>query len=203
MAAEARARMLAAFKPKPMVCAAPESEPTEEEQAALKRLQWDAWRAKERARRQRARGTGEWAPAAIPEPQAPILVATEVVAHAEPVRYSARDDTLDSLTFKPKDPASNVPTIRGETSKLTRSLLVGLQGNRCYLCHELFEPRTVSRCATVDHVTPVSMGGANQGNRLMAHRCCNEVKADRMPTAEELAYLEEINGRMAMMGRRG
>lgn len=63
------------------------------------------------------------------------------------------------------------------------------QGNACYLCRREFTP---DDDATQDHVVPRSKGGKNAGNILLAHAWCNTKKADRDPTADELAYLAEI-----------
>ena len=72
--------------------------------------------------------------------------------------------------------------------------LFSLQEGRCYICSEEF---TEADWATRDHVFPRSMGGEDASNILLAHRICNQVKADRLPTAEQLAYLARINSALA------
>ncbi len=60
-----------------------------------------------------------------------------------------------------------------------------LQGGRCFYCGE-----PVGAKATFDHVIPAAYGGINTpGNVVLAHRRCNRMKGDRLPTPEEIARL--------------
>lgn len=68
--------------------------------------------------------------------------------------------------------------------------LASAQDGRCYLCDSAF---TEALPPTVDHVRPRAAGGKTMRNILAACRPCNNTKGSRMPTARELAYLEQIN----------
>lgn len=68
--------------------------------------------------------------------------------------------------------------------------IIQLQDRACYLCHEAF---TDDAPPTMDHVWPRARGGKNAGNLLAAHRPCNALKDDRLPTLEEMKYLRQIN----------
>lgn len=68
------------------------------------------------------------------------------------------------------------------------------QGGNCYLCKWPFAP---DNGPTVDHVVPLSRGGGNRGNILLAHARCNNDKADRLPTPLERAILASVNYRLA------
>ncbi|HYG87748.1 MAG TPA: HNH endonuclease [Azospirillum sp.] len=60
-----------------------------------------------------------------------------------------------------------------------------LQGGRCFYCGE-----PVGVKATFDHVIPQAYGGVDEpGNIVLAHRRCNQLKGDRLPTAEEVERL--------------
>lgn len=60
-----------------------------------------------------------------------------------------------------------------------------LQGGRCFYCGE-----PVGAKATFDHVIPVAYGGiGTPGNVVLAHRRCNQLKRDRLPTPEEIERL--------------
>ena len=57
-----------------------------------------------------------------------------------------------------------------------------LQGGRCFYCGE-----PVGANATDDHVIPRAYGGVDAvANIVLAHRRCNQMKADRLPTPEEV-----------------
>lgn len=71
-----------------------------------------------------------------------------------------------------------------------RDRLIWAQHGRCYLCEGLFDER---RLPTEDHVRPRARGGGNARNILMACPPCNQEKADRKPTARELAVLAHVN----------
>jgi 5-methylcytosine-specific restriction endonuclease McrA len=71
-----------------------------------------------------------------------------------------------------------------------RERLYAAQAGNCGLCgrrmHEASE-------GTLDHVVPRSRGGQNAGNLLLAHERCNNAKANRMPTQEEMEILAAVN----------
>ena len=69
-----------------------------------------------------------------------------------------------------------------------------IQGNRCYLCLDVFTPDDPP---TKEHVIPICSAGKRRRNILLAHMRCNALKADRDPTPEELAYLERVNSELA------
>lgn len=57
-----------------------------------------------------------------------------------------------------------------------------LQGGRCFYCGE-----PVGTKATIDHLIPQAYGGVDEpSNAVLAHRRCNQRKADRLPTPDEL-----------------
>lgn len=72
-----------------------------------------------------------------------------------------------------------------------RERLLQLQDNCCYLCGAEF---TIADPPTVDHVMPKARGGRTRNNILLACFPCNNGKADRAPTDEEIDYLAYING---------
>lgn len=56
------------------------------------------------------------------------------------------------------------------------------QGGRCFFCDG-----PVGEKATFDHLIPQAYGGIDDpANVVLAHRRCNQRKADRLPTHEEL-----------------
>ncbi len=56
------------------------------------------------------------------------------------------------------------------------------QGGRCFYCDE-----PVGAKATIDHLIPQAYGGRDEpANAVLAHRRCNQRKADRLPTPDEL-----------------
>ncbi len=73
-----------------------------------------------------------------------------------------------------------------------RASLAKAQDGRCYLCDGLFTP---ANPPTLEHVKPRARGGKRAGNLLVAHSACNLLKADRLPTDREMAYLRLINER--------
>lgn len=59
------------------------------------------------------------------------------------------------------------------------------QGGRCFYCGE-----TMGAKSTFDHVIPQAFGGTDDpGNIVLAHRRCNALKGDRLPSAEEIERL--------------
>lgn len=60
-----------------------------------------------------------------------------------------------------------------------------LQGGCCFYCGE-----PVGAKATFDHVVPQAYGGVDEPNNIvLAHRRCNQMKGDRLPTPEEVERL--------------
>jgi len=60
-----------------------------------------------------------------------------------------------------------------------------LQGGCCFYCGG-----PVGAKATFDHLIPQAYGGTDDpGNIVLAHRRCNQMKGDRLPTPEELDRL--------------
>ncbi|HZH28572.1 MAG TPA: HNH endonuclease [Azospirillaceae bacterium] len=65
--------------------------------------------------------------------------------------------------------------------------LLAAQGGRCFYCGD-----ALGRGATVDHLIPQAYGGIDDvANCVMAHRRCNQLKGDRLPTADEIDRLVE------------
>lgn len=51
--------------------------------------------------------------------------------------------------------------------------------------------------ATTDHVVPKWAGGRNNfSNKVAMHRCCNHLKAGRMPNGCELVWREMIRAKV-------
>lgn len=74
------------------------------------------------------------------------------------------------------------------------SMLRDYQNNHCYLCGQLMAPQGEmfahdSKMPSLDHVVPKSRGGTNRlGNVALAHKRCNNEKADRLPSACEILF---------------
>ena len=74
------------------------------------------------------------------------------------------------------------------------------QHGRCYLCGAGFDRFPGLRHArsrnpkvwTRDHVFPRAAGGSDDGNRMLAHRGCNEAKDQRWPWPCEVIYLAAV-----------
>lgn len=66
-----------------------------------------------------------------------------------------------------------------------------LQGGRCFYCGG-----PIGAKATFDHLIPQAYGGADEpANVVLAHRRCNQRKADRLPSPEELdRFFQERRG---------
>lgn len=65
------------------------------------------------------------------------------------------------------------------------------QKGLCFFCGEPLDDTTDK-----DHLVPRSMGGENAWtNRVLCHRRCNQAKADRLPTDEELVKFNRIRRR--------
>ncbi len=59
------------------------------------------------------------------------------------------------------------------------------QGGLCFLCG-----KPMGAQATDEHLVPRAYGGADvTGNVVLAHRRCNALKGDRLPTPEEVERL--------------
>lgn len=77
-------------------------------------------------------------------------------------------------------------------------MLRDYQSNRCYLCGELMAPQGDLVAPdvfmqSIDHVVPRSKHGTNRlGNVALAHKGCNNHKADRLPTACEKFFAESM-----------
>jgi 5-methylcytosine-specific restriction endonuclease McrA len=68
--------------------------------------------------------------------------------------------------------------------------LLTLQDNICFYCGKIASPTD----ANVDHVIPLSKKGSKDiTNCVAAHVKCNDAKADRMPTDEELKRLSILH----------
>lgn len=63
--------------------------------------------------------------------------------------------------------------------------LLAAQGGRCFYCGD-----PAGRGATVDHLIPKAYGGIDDvANCVIAHRRCNQLKGDRLPTPDEIERL--------------
>ncbi|WP_207481168.1 HNH endonuclease [Arenibaculum pallidiluteum] len=59
------------------------------------------------------------------------------------------------------------------------------QGGLCFYCG-----KPMGAAATDDHLIPRAYGGADlPGNVVLAHRRCNQLKGDRLPTVDEIDRL--------------
>lgn len=78
------------------------------------------------------------------------------------------------------------------------SILSDYQSQKCYLCGEPMALRSEmfahdSVMPSLDHVIPKCRGGTNRlGNVALAHKRCNNAKADRLPTACEVFFAESM-----------
>lgn len=65
--------------------------------------------------------------------------------------------------------------------------MIVAQSGRCFHCGE-----PIGAKATDDHLIPRAYGGADvAGNVVLVHRRCNQLKGDRLPTAQEVERLVE------------
>jgi 5-methylcytosine-specific restriction endonuclease McrA len=100
--------------------------------------------------------------------------------------------------FQPYVPGAHTTTTpagRGNQHQRKQRLIARIleaQGGFCGICGQ-----RLRKGATVDHVVPRCHGGANNGNRLIAHVGCNFRKRDRMPNGCELVMLAAVNARIA------
>lgn len=76
----------------------------------------------------------------------------------------------------------------GRPNWYRRKRILDRDGWRCYLCAGAIDPTLRwpnPRSASVDHVVPVSAGGADTDDNLRAtHWGCNEAKGDKLPGVE-------------------
>jgi HNH endonuclease len=78
------------------------------------------------------------------------------------------------------------------------SMLREYQDDLCYLCgHKMAAQSDILapdvEMQSIDHVVPKSRGGTNRlGNVALAHKGCNNYKADRPPTACEMFFAESM-----------
>lgn len=78
------------------------------------------------------------------------------------------------------------------------SILRDYQQNRCYLCGDKMAAQGDITAPdvfmpSIEHVIPRCKGGTNRlGNVALAHKGCNNFKADRMPTACEKFFAESM-----------
>lgn len=80
------------------------------------------------------------------------------------------------------------------TFKSKFEFLFKFQRKRCYICGTKMHGGKLNPYqATRDHVTPVSKGGKDHANVLLAHRRCNDLKANRLPRPCELIFLASAN----------
>lgn len=68
-------------------------------------------------------------------------------------------------------------------------LLSEAQGHACSLCGKSLSERD----RTIEHVLPLSLGGGNHRNKLVAHGACNRRKGASPPTGCELILLDAVN----------
>lgn len=130
-------------------------------------------------------------------------------AHARRAVFEARDRNRQPVKVrqqpKPKREREPPPLVLPPGKTLVEAI-IDIQGNCCLLCgtplsvvnpHTGFRYNIYSkRRPTYEHVVPRARGGVNHGNRLVAHKFCNEAKADRMPTGCELVWLAVVNARL-------
>lgn len=83
---------------------------------------------------------------------------------------------------------------------LARRLFHTAQDGQCGICRQPMKASFESPKLTFDHVWPKSWAIVPEnsimgfiGNLLLVHSACNEAKADREPTADEIAFLAEVN----------
>jgi 5-methylcytosine-specific restriction endonuclease McrA len=90
--------------------------------------------------------------------------------------------------------------LRGLDYILLIDRLHAYQGSVCALCGLTVRRGQWSgmgrELGTIDHVVPRSLKGHEGfGNIVLAHRGCNNDKADRLPTGCELIWLLAVNAR--------
>jgi 5-methylcytosine-specific restriction endonuclease McrA len=90
---------------------------------------------------------------------------------------------------------SGTPTwqIRRRILRELRDILLDRQEGVCWLCGKAIDrslPPTDPRAASIDHILPRSRGGSDAPSNLaVAHRRCNEARADADPPGPGAALL--------------
>jgi 5-methylcytosine-specific restriction endonuclease McrA len=79
-------------------------------------------------------------------------------------------------------------------NRMRAKLYIAQHGN-CGICGRKL--KSLAHC-TIEHVVPRALGGRSDGNRVVAHRSCNEAKGDREPNGCELIWLSAANARLAV-----
>lgn len=82
---------------------------------------------------------------------------------------------------------------------VVKRVLWQAQGGKCHLCGQAIPQKWRSPKLTFDHLWPVSrIAGANsfEGNIMLAHEKCNQVKDNRRPRPCELLFLSAVNRRI-------
>lgn len=71
-----------------------------------------------------------------------------------------------------------------------------LQGGRCFYCNAPFANQPAARHThngyTRDHVMPRCAGATRTNNVVLACAPCNAKKGNKMPTAEQIAYAQDL-----------
>jgi 5-methylcytosine-specific restriction endonuclease McrA len=84
--------------------------------------------------------------------------------------------------------------LKSRSARFRRGLLHSVQQGLCGICgRKLYGTKGTS----LDHVLPLSRGGGNEGNLLLAHKRCNGAKGSRLPTGCELIFLDIVNIKLA------
>ena len=71
-------------------------------------------------------------------------------------------------------------------------LFLKAQDHKCPICGDKLKATDI----TIDHVWPLNIKNENYGNLFLCHYACNQEKADRLPTEEELIVLSNVNERL-------
>jgi hypothetical protein len=114
----------------------------------------------------------------LPKPKPPVFIKYEPSPRVDRVR-----------------PRKEVTYLIERMAEAQKGLCI-LCGTRIFFDVEL--PDWAPQRASFDHVLPRSRGGVNVGNRLAAHRRCNEDKGNRMPTGCELVWLAAVNAKLGI-----
>lgn len=75
------------------------------------------------------------------------------------------------------------------------------QGGHCGICGHKMKRSFETPKLTFDHVWPKAWSasdvmGKSLGNILLAHKHCNDMKADALPTPEQVDRLREVNRKL-------
>ena len=128
-----------------------------------------------------------------------LFARAEATARAYEAPSPVSDEDLNE--FEPELPpdveialrqAAVAHEARLDDLRVKRSAVFRRDGPRCWLCGGHVRPAhyNMERCATLDHVIPVSKGGPDDVENLrIAHKFCNELR-DTMHPAEAWAKLE-------------